>query len=110
MVARRSGRDGVAFFGNGRRQGAAGLAALHHHLVVAAVGLHLGLGVRTVATSRNFMQGSLQESKNNLDVAINGNGFFQVTLPDGRTFVTSFVGGMNVVAPNGTSAPFPLGA
>jgi len=46
-------------------------------------GLHLGLGVRTVATSRNFVQGSLQESKNNLDVAINGNGFLEVTMPDG---------------------------
>ncbi|MCW5235149.1 flagellar basal-body rod protein FlgG [Verminephrobacter eiseniae] len=46
-------------------------------------GLQLGLGVRTVATSRCFVQGSLQESRNNLDVAINGNGFFQVTLPDG---------------------------
>ena len=51
-------------------------------------GLHLGLGVRTVATSRNFMQGSLQESKNNLDVAINGNGFFEVTMPDGTTAYT----------------------
>lgn len=46
-------------------------------------GLHLGLGVRTVATSRNFVQGSLQQSNNNLDVAINGNGFLQVTMPDG---------------------------
>lgn len=46
-------------------------------------GLHLGLGVRTVATSRNFMQGSLQQSNNNLDVAINGNGFLSVTMPDG---------------------------
>ena len=46
-------------------------------------GLHLGLGVRTVATSRNFTQGSLQETKNSLDVAINGNGFFEVTMPDG---------------------------
>ena len=46
-------------------------------------GLHLGLGVRTVATSRNFIQGSLQETKNSLDVAINGNGFFEVTMPDG---------------------------
>ena len=51
-------------------------------------GLHLGLGVRTVATSRNFMQGSLQESKNNLDVAINGNGFFEVTMPDGTVGYT----------------------
>ena len=46
-------------------------------------GLHLGLGVRTVATSRNFTQGSLQETKNSLDVAINGNGFFELTMPDG---------------------------
>ena len=46
-------------------------------------GLHLGLGVRTVATSRNFTQGSLQQSNNSLDVAINGNGFFEIQLPDG---------------------------
>ena len=51
-------------------------------------GLHLGLGVRTVATSRNFMQGSLQQSNNNLDVAINGNGFFEVTQPDGTAAYT----------------------
>ena len=46
-------------------------------------GLQVGLGVRTVATSRTFTQGSLQQSSNNLDVAIQGNGFFQVTMPDG---------------------------
>ena len=46
-------------------------------------GLHLGLGVRTVATSRTFTQGSLQQSNNSLDVSINGNGFFEVNLPDG---------------------------
>ena len=45
-------------------------------------GLQVGLGVRTVATSRQFSQGNLQQSNNNLDVAIQGNGFFQVTLPD----------------------------
>lgn len=46
-------------------------------------GLQVGLGVRTVATSRSFVQGSLQQSGNNLDVAIQGNGFFQITMPDG---------------------------
>lgn len=46
-------------------------------------GLQVGLGVRTVATSRSFTQGNLQQSGNNLDVAIQGNGFFQVTMPDG---------------------------
>ncbi|MCZ8253949.1 MAG: flagellar basal-body rod protein FlgG [Hylemonella sp.] len=46
-------------------------------------GLQVGLGVRTVATSRNFTQGSLQQSGKGLDVAIQGNGFFQITMPDG---------------------------
>lgn len=46
-------------------------------------GLQVGLGVRTVATARSFAQGSMQQSGNSLDVAIKGNGFFQVTLPDG---------------------------
>jgi len=51
-------------------------------------GLQLGLGVRTVATSRSFEQGSLQQSGNNLDLAINGSGFLQVTMPDGTTGYT----------------------
>ena len=51
-------------------------------------GLHLGLGVRTVATTRNFLQGSLQQSSNALDVAINGNGFFEVNMPDGTIAYT----------------------
>ncbi len=46
-------------------------------------GLQLGLGVRTVATSRSFTQGSMQQTNNQLDLAIKGNGFFQVTQPDG---------------------------
>jgi len=46
-------------------------------------GLQVGLGVRTVATARTFSQGSLQQTGNNLDVAIQGNGFFQVTQADG---------------------------
>jgi flagellar basal-body rod protein FlgG len=51
-------------------------------------GLQVGLGVRTVATSRNFSQGNLQQTGNNLDMAIQGNGFFQVTLPDGTAGYT----------------------
>src|SRR5512144_86599 len=48
-------------------------------------GLQLGTGVRSVATERVFTQGNLQQSSNSLDVAINGQGFFQVQLPDGTT-------------------------
>jgi flagellar basal-body rod protein FlgG len=48
-------------------------------------GLQVGLGVRPVATSREFSQGNLQQTSNSLDVAIQGQGFFQITMPDGTT-------------------------
>jgi flagellar basal-body rod protein FlgG len=38
-----------------------------------------------VATSRSFAQGNLQQTSTKLDVAIQGDGFFQVTMPDGTT-------------------------
>ena len=51
-------------------------------------GLQVGLGTRAVATARNFSQGNLQQSGNNLDIAIKGQGFFQIQLPDGSTGYT----------------------
>ena len=51
-------------------------------------GLHLGLGVNVGSTSRNFMQGSLANTGNALDIAINGQGFFQIRMPDGTTGYT----------------------
>jgi flagellar basal-body rod protein FlgG len=48
-------------------------------------GLQVGLGVRAAATSRNFSQGTLNQTSNNLDIAVEGNGFFQIQLPDGTT-------------------------
>ena len=51
-------------------------------------GLQLGTGVRPVATERIFTQGNLQQTSNPLDVAINGQGFFQVLMPDGTTAYT----------------------
>ena len=51
-------------------------------------GLQLGSGVRTVATSRNFTQGALTQTGNQLDLAINGSGFFQVQMPDGTAAYT----------------------
>ncbi|MGQ9724498.1 MAG: flagellar basal-body rod protein FlgG [Tepidimonas sp.] len=51
-------------------------------------GLQIGLGVRTVATARTYTQGNLQQTDNSLDVAINGNGFFRVQMPDGSTAYT----------------------
>ncbi|MFT6051727.1 MAG: flagellar basal-body rod protein FlgG [Halioglobus sp.] len=46
-------------------------------------GLMIGTGVRTVATEKLFTQGNLAQTDNELDMAIQGNGFFQVLLPDG---------------------------
>jgi len=51
-------------------------------------GLQVGLGVRAAASTRNFSQGSLQQTGGNLDVAIKGQGFFQIQLPDGSTGYT----------------------
>lgn len=51
-------------------------------------GLQVGLGTRVAASTRNFAQGSLQNTGNNLDVAIKGPGFFQIQLPDGSTGYT----------------------
>jgi flagellar basal-body rod protein FlgG len=51
-------------------------------------GLQLGTGVRPVASERIYTQGNLQQTNNPLDVAIQGNGFFQVLMPDGSTAYT----------------------
>ncbi|MDQ2780342.1 MAG: flagellar basal-body rod protein FlgG [Pseudomonadota bacterium] len=51
-------------------------------------GLQVGLGVRAAATTRNFGQGGLQQTGNNLDLAIKGEGFFQIQMPDGSTGYT----------------------
>ncbi len=51
-------------------------------------GLQLGTGVKPVATERVFTQGNLQKTDNPLDIAVNGQGFFQVTMPDGTLAYT----------------------
>jgi flagellar basal-body rod protein FlgG len=54
----------------------------------APTGIQLGHGVRPVAVAKNFTTGELQLTKNELDLAIEGNGFFQVTQPTGTTAYT----------------------
>ena len=51
-------------------------------------GIEVGLGVRPTAITKEFTQGNFKETGNNLDMAITGNGFFQVELPDGTTAYT----------------------
>jgi flagellar basal-body rod protein FlgG len=54
----------------------------------APIGLDAGLGSRVVATARNFSSGSLRATNAPLDVAIEGIGFLQISLPGGETGYT----------------------
>ncbi len=67
---------------------------------VVPSGAQVGLGVRTAAVYRISEQGNLQQTSNSLDVAIRGNGYFQVTLPSGDTAYTR--DGTFGLAPDGT--------
>ena len=51
-------------------------------------GIDVGLGVRVSGIQKNFLQGDLKLTSNTLDLAIEGNGFFQVTQPNGETAYT----------------------
>ncbi len=51
-------------------------------------GIQIGHGVRQVATQKIYTQGSFQATGNSFDVAIEGDGFFEITLPDGTTAYT----------------------
>ncbi len=52
---------------------------------VVPTGQDVGLGVKVGSSEKLFTQGSLQETDNPLDMAIQGDGFFQITMPDGTT-------------------------
>jgi flagellar basal-body rod protein FlgG len=51
-------------------------------------GMQLGLGVKPAAIQKNFLQGDFAQTENQLDLAIQGNGFFQITQPDGTLAYT----------------------
>jgi flagellar basal-body rod protein FlgG len=51
-------------------------------------GIQVGLGTRVVGTNRIMTAGNLQVTGNSLDVAIEGDGFFQVVLPNGNMAYT----------------------
>jgi flagellar basal-body rod protein FlgG len=50
----------------------------------APIGLETGLGVRVAAVARNFSMGNLRSTGGPLDLAIEGQGFFQIALPGGE--------------------------
>src|SRR5580658_3426216 len=73
---------------------------------VVPSGLQVGLGTRTAANSISMAQGSFTQTGNQLDLVIQGNGFFQIQLPNGELAYTR-AGGFqlnstgNVVDSNG---------
>ena len=50
---------------------------------ILPVGIDLGSGVKAVGTARLMTQGTLSQTGSNLDLAIRGDGFFKIQLPDG---------------------------
>ncbi|MBC7433723.1 MAG: flagellar basal-body rod protein FlgG [Rubritepida sp.] len=63
-------------------------------------GAQVGLGVRTAAIYRISEQGNLQQTENRFDLAIRGNGFFQITMPSGEVAYTR--AGTFALSPEGT--------
>lgn len=55
---------------------------------ISPVGIQIGLGVKTSAIARNTGQGSIVPTENSFDIAIQGKGYLQVTMPDGSTAYT----------------------
>lgn len=62
---------------------AAGAASSDNTLV--PTGIQIGHGTRPAAVNKIFLQGGLQQTKNELDLAIEGDGFFQILQPNGQT-------------------------
>jgi flagellar basal-body rod protein FlgG len=76
---------------------------------VVPAGIQIGTGVRSSAVSQTLIQGSLRTTGAELDLAINGNGYFEVALPSGDSAYTR--DGRLTRGPNGelvTADGFPL--
>ena len=52
---------------------------------VSPTGLQIGNGVRVVSTNKNFATGTAEQTGNPMDLAIEGDGFFQVQIPNGES-------------------------
>jgi len=50
---------------------------------ITPTGIQVGVGVKTGGVYRITEQGSVVGTENSLDIAINGNGYFRITLPNG---------------------------
>ena len=63
-------------------------AATSDQGTMAPSGIQIGSGVKTASTGRVMTQGTLTPTEKQYDVAIRGEGLYQITLPDGRTAYT----------------------
>src|SRR3981081_48567 len=68
------------------------------HALSLPVGVDIGGGVKTVGTPRLMTQGTLSATGNDLDIAIRGEGFFKIQMPDG-TFAYTRDGSFQMDAP-----------
>lgn len=66
---------------------------------IVPAGVQIGLGVKTAAVYRITEQGNLTLTENTFDLAINGNGYFQIQLPNGDTAFSR--AGSFQLSPNG---------
>ncbi|MDP7279472.1 MAG: flagellar hook-basal body complex protein, partial [Candidatus Poribacteria bacterium] len=69
-------------------------------------GIEIGHGTQLVATPTRFAQGDLKDTEDTLDIAIQGEGFFRIRMPDGQTTYTragafTLDGTGNLVTANG---------
>ncbi|MEP3046000.1 MAG: flagellar basal-body rod protein FlgG [Roseibium sp.] len=55
---------------------------------IVPTGIQIGSGVKIASTGRIMSQGSLEQTGKELDLAVRGEGFFQIDLPDGTTAYT----------------------
>lgn len=72
----------------GMKSSRAEFAEIYASSVNASGGTATGIGVAVAAVAQSFTQGNISVTGNELDVAINGNGFFELTQPNGSSAYT----------------------
>src|SRR5215472_8082031 len=71
---------------------------------ILPVGVDIGSGVKTVGTPRIMTQGTLTQTGGDLDVAIRGEGFFKIQLPDGSVTAQGNLVQPGITIPNNSTS------
>ena len=69
----------------GAKASRAEFADMYATAMTGGGGSNIGIGVNLAAVTQQFTQGNITTTANSLDLAINGQGFFEVQSPDGQT-------------------------